>query len=754
MSRRRLIAYTVTIAILFGLLFWVLDGILYYTSFRNLLRLMIFAPPDNLRESILTAVPPYNLFVRMYVIVISLIGGMLAASFMMRQRRAETALRESEEKYRLLAETATDIILIHDMQGHMTYINSAGINLTGYSAEELGTFNIVDLTSGRYHAEIVERNRKRVAGNHGVYLYEVDIHSKTGKIIPLEVNSTLIMREGKPDSILLIARDITERKRVENAEREQRAFAEALAEVTATVNSTLDYHEVMIRIIETIESVIPNHHGTNIMLLEAGGATQIIHSCGCYARHGYSTPTPGTLSNIRKLPLLASVLDSKESLVIADTKNSEEWRVVDGFGWIRSYAAAPILIEGEVVGFLNIDSATPGYFNETHATRLKAFADQAAIALKNARLYRELETYSESLEQAVRERTIQFQQAKERIETILDNTPDVIMLLDKDGNVETCNPALNTMFRIENTGGYIGQPPWQFVDNTYVHTVQESLQRVLSNNKVIRLEVIALRNDGSHFDAEMALAPVRQDNRTRNIVCTIRDISLLKEVGRMKDSFLSIAAHELRTPLSSVMGFSEILLTRDLAPERHRRYLQIINDTSLRLNDIINNMLDISRLESGKGLDIQPEPFDIGKLITELLTYYQEAYPDYIFKLADMDESYKVIGDRLRLESVIRNLISNAIKYSGPGRPITVSCAHADGHLKINVEDTGIGITREQQKHLFEKFYRADPSNRSVSGTGLGLAICKLIVEGHGGEIGVESEEGKGSTFYFSIPAA
>jgi signal transduction histidine kinase len=178
----------------------------------------------------------------------------------------------------------------------------------------------------------------------------------------------------------------------------------------------------------------------------------------------------------------------------------------------------------------------------------------------------------------------------------------------------------------------------------------------------------------------------------------------------------------------------------------------MINNQASQLASIIDDMLDISRLESGRGLEIKTEPFDMTNLTREVMQPLMETTPDRSFYCEGLDSPTPTLGDPFRLAQVIRNLLSNAIKYSGPGDDITIRGKKTDHHLEISVIDTGIGMTAEQQRHLFQKFYRADASNRSIGGTGLGLTICKLIVEGHGGEIWAESKLGRGTTFTFTIP--
>ncbi|HEB13534.1 MAG TPA: PAS domain S-box protein, partial [candidate division CPR3 bacterium] len=226
----------------------------------------------------------------------------------------------------------------------------------------------------------------------------------------------------------------------------------------------------------------------------------------------------------------------------------------------------------------------------------------------------------------------------------------------------------------------------------------------------------------------------------------------LKELDRMKSEFLSTAAHELRTPLTSILGFSEILLKRKLDEERKNRFLKIINEESLSLSALINDLLDLSRIESGRGFKITKAPIEIGGIILENVDIFQEQTDKHTFKVNLPDDLVKIEADKDKINQVMENLISNALKFSPEGGEITVSMKETKDEVKVSVSDNGMGIPEKDLSHVFEKFYRAEnASSEAIGGTGLGLAIVKYIVESHGGKIWVESKLAKGSTFSFVL---
>ena len=227
----------------------------------------------------------------------------------------------------------------------------------------------------------------------------------------------------------------------------------------------------------------------------------------------------------------------------------------------------------------------------------------------------------------------------------------------------------------------------------------------------------------------------------------------LKELDRMKSEFLSTAAHELRTPLTSILGFSEILLKRKVGKKRQDTFLKTINKAAEGLADIINDLLDVSGIESGRGFKMKKAPIELKEVILEHVDLFRSETDKHTFKMNIPPDLSKIEADKDRIGQVIENLLSNALKFSPQGGEITVSVEEANDGAEISVVDTGIGISKKDLPHIFEKFYRAENvSIQAIGGTGLGLGIAKYIVESHGGKIWAESEVGKGSSFSFTLP--
>jgi signal transduction histidine kinase len=227
----------------------------------------------------------------------------------------------------------------------------------------------------------------------------------------------------------------------------------------------------------------------------------------------------------------------------------------------------------------------------------------------------------------------------------------------------------------------------------------------------------------------------------------------LRESELAKSELVSVVAHELRTPLASVLGFTSVLLQRDVDHEQRREYLSIIEAQGRRLASLVNDFLDVQRLEEGK-LSIARDLVDIGSVIREQTELFAGQSPKHLLDVSLPPTPLPVRGDSNRLAQVVANLLSNAIKYSPQGGVVRVGGRRNGRAVRITVEDEGLGIPKELQREIFGKFVRGQATAEGIEGSGLGLAISRSLVEAHGGHIDFESTKGRGSTFWFEIPNA
>jgi signal transduction histidine kinase len=229
---------------------------------------------------------------------------------------------------------------------------------------------------------------------------------------------------------------------------------------------------------------------------------------------------------------------------------------------------------------------------------------------------------------------------------------------------------------------------------------------------------------------------------------------LLIEQNRLKSELVSIVSHELRTPLTSILGFTNVLVNRPLDSETRARYLGIVDDQARRLANLVDDFLDLQRIEEG-GLDLKQELFDLVGLLREQEELFAAQSQRHTLKVeVPPGRALPVRGDAGRLTQVLGNLLSNAIKYSPDGGEVELAGEGRGDVIRVRVSDHGIGIPSEQQQGIFTKFFRGDAAERGIPGTGLGLALAREIVVAHGGRIGFSSAENRGSTFWIELPAA
>ena len=227
----------------------------------------------------------------------------------------------------------------------------------------------------------------------------------------------------------------------------------------------------------------------------------------------------------------------------------------------------------------------------------------------------------------------------------------------------------------------------------------------------------------------------------------------LRESERRKSDLVRIVSHELRTPLASVLGFTSVLLTREVGPEEQRRYLEIINAQGRRLSTLVNDFLDADRLEEGE-LELSRRVIDLGAVVAEQVQLFEGQSAKHKLDTFLPKKELKVDGDPNRLAQVIGNLLSNAIKYSPDGGTVHVMAEQVDSIVRVSVRDEGMGIPEELQEGVFAKFFRGDADASGIPGTGLGLTIARSVVEAHGGRMNFESARGKGSMFWLELPVA
>lgn len=340
----------------------------------------------------------------------------------------------------------------------------------------------------------------------------------------------------------------------------------------------------------------------------------------------------------------------------------------------------------------------------------------------------------------------------------LESTANSIIITDREGSIIFANPAFTTMtgYTVEEI---IGQNLRILKSGKQDKEFYQNLWNTITSGQVWHAEIVNRRKDGSLYNEEETITTVQDaDGEIINFIAIKQDITERKRIEDMKTEFVSIVSHEFRTPLTSIKGYVDLILEGDTGEinETQREFLGIAHDETNRLAALVTDLLDVSRIEAGR-IKLETEPLAIGEIISAAITSLQpQATEKAVNVTAHLsDESLQVKGDRDRTNRIILNLLSNAIKYNRQGGQINMVVSRDKGMVQIDVVDTGIGISEADTPMLFTKFYKAGATAAvSAGGTGLGLFIAKSLVELQGGKIWVKSEEGKGSTFSFTLPVA
>ena len=341
--------------------------------------------------------------------------------------------------------------------------------------------------------------------------------------------------------------------------------------------------------------------------------------------------------------------------------------------------------------------------------------------------------------------------AHARLRFLIDNSPLAVVEWDNNHRVQRWSTQAERIFGWQ-AEEVLGKQPheWRFFPDANM-TDQELEQFQDDSCSVVKHR--NFRKDGKIIDVEWYNSALRDESGCIiSLLSLAQDITERQQAERLKDELVSTVSHELRTPLTSLRGFAELMLTREFSPEKQRQFLTVIHQESSRLTELINDFLDLQRMESGKQV-YNFTTMSLAPLIRDALSVFTSIPGKHTFVLDFTDALPLVRVDVDRLRQVLTNLLSNAVKYSPQGGVIAVGSREDDSSIVVWVADQGIGIPSEVQSQLFSKFFRVNNQDtRSIGGTGLGLALVKEIIEAHGGRVWVKSSPGQGSSFFFSLP--
>ncbi len=613
--------------------------------------------------------------------------------------------------------------------------------------------------------------KRNVAGHY---------HIRLGSIRRLlEVKASPLGLEEQQARVVLVIRDMTEQDRAEAQVRDKTATLELLGSIAAAANQRASIEETLQFALHAVCRFTgwPVGH----VYLTAGG------SAGLDPTTLWHLENPERFAPFRELTeatallpgrgLPGRVLQSGAPAWIRDVRvdpNFPSARAAAENG-IRAGFAFPALVGNEAAAVLEFFDESPREPDEPLLEVMRQIGTQLGRAIERHRAQQEVRRseelfrnvfHSASVGMGLAEVTGRFVQVNRALCQLLGYREEELLGLSwrevtDPADVASNNAEISRLFGGE--AGFVqyekryrhklGHTVWAQVGVSLMHDAggrpTHTIGQVVDITERKAAE-LALRKAHEKLEA-------RVRRRTAELVRLNEDLKREIEERRkaetIKDELISTVSHELRTPLTSLRGFAELLLLRRPPPEKQQRFLSIIVQESTRLTDLINDFLDLQRMESGRQV-CHFELLDLLPLLNESASVFAEADNSHSFRLTTPASLPLVRGDADRLRQVFRNLVSNAVKFSPHGGGVEIGARQEDAGVTCWVSDAGVGIPVEAVPRLFTKFYRVDNTEtRRIGGTGLGLALVKDIIEAHGGRVWAESEFGKGSTFWLSLPA-
>ena len=639
-----------------------------------------------------------------------------------RRKQGQERLQQSEERYRALVEQAGIGIFVTDLQGHFVEVNEMGCQLSGYSREELLTRHIRDLVPEEGQAALPAALERLRAGE--VKHSQWRMKRKDGSLLPVGMTANQL----SAGLLLVTVRDISDRIQAEEERsrllmREKAARAEAEAR-TAELSAILE------------------------------AMTEGVSVCDTRGEIRYT--------NAAYRSLLALEEDPDPSLLLLDRRFA--WlatRNLEGRPLPKEHHPVLRVLKGEHLSGANtLELLCHTYKGEDIIVNVSGapIRDAAKQIVGGVVVFRDV-TGRYRLEQ-------QLRYSERKLRSLVESNIFGVWVVDEAGRIYEVNDRLVQMLGYSKEELLSGTIRWQqLTPPDYQEALAQTSKTILSTGAFLPYEKEYLRKDGSRLPALVGGAMIDQEREIGLVL--ILDISDRKAAERRKQEFLSMVSHELRTPLMAILGGIELALLHielrpdSLAPEAEGLLSQVEKVLKRASGQVeiearlVEELLDVSRLEMHKfELSLQRE--NLFTIVLETVANQQTARARNIELILPPDELVPVIADAGRIEQVLTNYLTNALKYTPVEQAVSVHLEVEASVARVSVRDQGPGLTPEQQQRVWERFYQAAaPGLRGPDrGLGLGLAIAKAIIEQHQGQVGVESAPGRGSTFWFTVPLA
>ncbi len=672
-----------------------------------------------------------------------------------------------EKLFRALIENSSDAVALVSHEGLFTYVSPSVQKILGFTPEELLGRNTLELFPPDNLPAALEQYDS-VARTPGltVTVEHTCIH-KDGSLRWLESTTTNHLHDPTIQGFVANFRDITERKKLQDdmwkSEQQLQERQHILDRVSNLVVSSLDQQITLTEIAQLLVpsladycriAVLDEQHQIQEIAVNHADPAKVALVQALYNQYkDRAEPIYGVQKLLRTgKPELISNLSQD---VLAHVQVHPDMLNILGELALKSYMGVPLIARDRIIGAMTFSSVqTCRQYTEADLRFAGELARRIALALDNIHLYQQAQAEireRKKVEEALRE-------SEAHKGAVFDTALDSIITMDHTGRIVEFNPAA------ERTFGYrrdevVGQNMAELIIPPSLHERHKrGLAHYLATGEGAvmdrRIEIVAMRQDGSEFPIELAVTRVPKEGFPL-FTGTIRDITERKELEQRKDEFISMASHELKTPVTSLKGFTH-LLQRRLAKQGDGQALHFLDRMEAQLNKLtklISDLLDVTKMQTGK-LEFREERFSLDELVRETLENLQGTTETHRFRLEEVRNA-QVFGDKDRLGQVLINLLTNAIKYSPQADAIIVRVSTDEHGAIVCVQDFGIGIAETHQEKIFERFYQVnDATEKTFSGLGIGLYISNEIVRRHHGRLWVKSAKGAGATFYVSLPLA
>ncbi len=503
-----------------------------------------------------------------------------------------------------------------------------------------------------------------------------------------------------------------------------------LLEISRAITQELNLDNLLARILKLSAEMLAGQAGLIALREENGGWT-------IAASHGIR---PAFLQYLGPLLGAVPVHEDPARFEIPEINRLFQELTRSATQGLLTGVGLPLIARKQVIGVIFIFRNYAGGFSSNDRALLQSFADQAAIAVHNAQLY------------------TQVSREKQRMDALLDSAADGIIILTPDHYVERCNPAFARMLGIP-VERILGQSHhdvirWEQRKDGLTLEQAEVSGWPLTPNATLYIEGDIKREEALPLPVGITYAPLlNQEGNLVNIIATVRDITHFREADELKSTFISVISHELKTPVALIKGYVGTLRREDAKwdPAIIKDSLEVIEEEADRLTELIDNLLDASRLQAG-ALAINLSDVTLLDMVERIAQRFRTQTTTHTIAV-DFPGAFPVIlADEDRMAQVISNLLSNSIKYSPQGGEIRITAQVLPNQVVICVRDQGPGIAPEDIPHVFDRFYRASKASRTTKGAGLGLYLVRAVVEAHGGRIWVDPKPGDGARVCFSLP--